>query len=63
MTNSEDNVSGKGAISVSEAGRKGGQSTSRTHGPEFYRQIGQKGGRRVSELIRKARNAEELVNS
>ena len=35
----------KGRLTVREAGRKGGQSTSRRYGPEFYETIGRKGGR------------------
>ncbi len=31
-------------MSVSEAGRKGGQKTAQTHGREFYQSIGRKGG-------------------
>jgi len=34
----------KGAMSVSEAGRKGGLSTRERYGPEFYEEIGKKGG-------------------
>jgi general stress protein YciG len=36
----------KGAMTVQEAGRKGGQATKRTHGSEFYSRIGKKGGQR-----------------
>ena len=28
----------------SKAGRKGGQTTARTHGADFYKKIGRKGG-------------------
>ncbi|RJQ31259.1 MAG: hypothetical protein C4562_06345 [Actinobacteria bacterium] len=35
----------KGGMSVSEAGRKGGKSTSSKYGPSFYEKIGQKGGK------------------
>ncbi|WP_106476130.1 con-10 family general stress protein [Phytohalomonas tamaricis] len=31
-------------MSVSEAGKKGGEATSETHGKEFYEDIGHKGG-------------------
>ena len=34
----------KGAITVREAGRRGGNTTKRRHGPEFYHKIGKKGG-------------------
>ncbi len=42
---------GKGSMTVADAGRKGGQRTSETHGREFYKEIGHKGGQRVRELI------------
>jgi hypothetical protein len=41
----------KGKMTVSEAGRKGGKTTSRKYGREFYEEIGHKGGQRVKELI------------
>jgi len=48
-----NNNGGKGNITVSEAGKKGGTRTSQTHGHEFYSEIGhkggQKGGRATSE--------------
>jgi len=31
-------------LTVREAGRKGGETTSRTHGHGFYEEIGRKGG-------------------
>lgn len=31
-------------MTVEEAGRIGGEKTSATHGPEFYSEIGSKGG-------------------
>lgn len=34
----------KGQITVQEAGRRGGQKTAKTHGREFYKGIGKKGG-------------------
>jgi general stress protein YciG len=36
----------KGRMTVEEAGRKGGESTSATHGSEFYRDIGRRGGKK-----------------
>lgn len=45
----------KGAMTVQEAGRKGGLSTSKKYGPEFYEEIGQKGGRKVRDLINKGK--------
>ena len=49
----------KGAMTVAEAGRKGGATTAQRHGPEFYEQIGKKGGRTTaarhgSDLDRKS---------
>jgi general stress protein YciG len=59
-TKQTKNASG---VSVSEAGRRGGEATRRTHGHEFYEQIGhlggQKGGSRVRELITKGKQAEQ----
>ena len=57
----------KGGMSVKEAGHRGGEKTARTHGHEFYEEIGHKGGekggpkggQRVKELIEKGREAEE----
>ncbi|MFA7253606.1 MAG: KGG domain-containing protein [Patescibacteria group bacterium] len=34
----------EGDMTVREAGRKGGQRTSQTHGREFYEEIGHMGG-------------------
>ncbi len=34
----------KGKMTVEEAGRLGGERTAETHGPEFYIEIGSKGG-------------------
>jgi uncharacterized protein len=34
----------KGAMTVQEAGRKGGNTVKEKYGPEFYSKIGQKGG-------------------
>jgi general stress protein YciG len=54
-------------VSVSEAGRRGGEATRRTHGHEFYEQIGhlggQKGGQRVRELINRGKQAEHNRSS
>ena len=46
------------SMSVNEAGRRGGEATSQSHGREFYEQIGHKGGQRVRELINEGRQAE-----
>ncbi len=55
----EKGKDGKGSMTVAEAGRKGGQKTSETHGREFYEEIGQKGGKRVRELIEAGKKAEQ----
>jgi general stress protein YciG len=34
----------KGRMTVEEAGRKGGESTSASHDRDFYSEIGRKGG-------------------
>ena len=60
-TRNNDNASA-GGMSVREAGRRGGEATSASHGHEFYEDIGQKGGekggQRVSELVEKGKQAE-----
>ena len=45
----------KGKMTVGEAGRMGGEKTSATHGPEFYSEIGSKGGQRVRRLIQEGK--------
>lgn len=52
------NKNNEGNMSVNEAGRRGGEATSQTHGREFYEEIGQKGGQRVRELINEGKEAE-----
>ena len=53
----------KGGMTVREAGHKGGEETAKTHGREFYEEIGhkggEKGGQRVKELIEKGKEAEK----
>lgn len=48
----------KGGMTVSEAGRMGGERTAETHGREFYEEIGHKGGQRVKELIEEGKRHE-----
>jgi uncharacterized protein len=48
-----------GAMTVREAGRKGGEVTARRHGPQFYEQIGRKGGQKVKELIEQGKRAQQ----
>jgi general stress protein YciG len=61
--NKSTNNQEHGEISVNEAGRRGGEATSATHGREFYEDIGhmggQKGGQRVKELIEEGKEAED----
>ncbi|MFA6423322.1 MAG: Em GEA1 (EM1) [Patescibacteria group bacterium] len=55
-------MNNKGKMSVKEAGKRGGMATSRRHGPEFYHQIGTKGGETVRRLIQKGKNREKSEN-
>jgi len=48
----------RGGITVSEAGRRGGERTAQTHSHKFYEEIGQKGGRKVRELVEEGKKAE-----
>jgi len=50
----------KGTMSVQEAGRRGGQRTSQTHGRDFYEEIGRKGGQKVRELIEEGKKSKGL---
>jgi hypothetical protein len=47
----------KGAMTVSEAGKKGGETTSNRYGHEFYEEIGHKGGQKVKKLIEEGKKA------
>ncbi|HEY2003910.1 MAG TPA: Em GEA1 (EM1) [Candidatus Saccharimonadia bacterium] len=58
MATSKRNQNQEGTMSVNEAGRRGGEATSQSHGREFYEEIGQKGGQRVRELIEEGKEAE-----
>jgi len=49
----------KGNMTVAEAGRKGGLKTAETHGPEFYSEIGSKGGQKVRKLVNEGKEHEE----
>jgi general stress protein YciG len=40
------------SITVREAGRRGGQTTLKNQGNDFFRRIGKKGGKRTAELYR-----------
>ena len=48
----------KGGMTVQEAGRKGGETVLQQRGPEFFSEIGKKGGQRVRELIEMAKAME-----
>lgn len=48
----------KGKMTVEEAGRRGGEKTAKTHGPEFYSEIGHKGGQKVKRLIEEGKQYE-----
>lgn len=48
-----------GGMTVREAGRKGGEVTARRHGPQFYEEIGRKGGQKVKELIEQGKRAQQ----
>ncbi len=51
----------KGKMTVTEAGRKGGKkggaTTRKKYGREFYQKIGRAGGKRVRELIEAGKKA------
>ena len=49
-TNNARVLAHKEQISVSEAGRRGGNATLRNQGPDFFRNIGRKGGKRTARL-------------
>lgn len=49
----------KGSMSVREAGQKGGRSVADKYDREHFSEIGQKGGERVSELVRKGKQSED----
>ncbi len=63
----EKSKEGKGEMTVSEAGRLGGEKTAETHGREFYEEIGQKGGekggQRVKTLIEEGKEHEKEQKS
>jgi len=48
----------KPTMTVREAGRKGGMVTAQRHGPQFYEEIGKKGGQKVRELIELGRRSD-----
>ncbi len=56
-TNARPASRGRGNFGNSEqhaaAGRKGGRSTAKTHGPSFYSEIGSRGGRKSTGSFQK----------
>jgi general stress protein YciG len=54
----KESMASKGAMTVREAGRKGGEVTAERHGPQFYEEIGRKGGQKVKRLIEQGKRAE-----
>lgn len=48
----------KGKMTVKEAGHKGGEETAKTHGKEFYHEIGEKGGHKGGEETAKTHGHE-----
>ena len=52
-------MNGKGGMTVSEAGRKGGERVRDERGVGFYQEIGRKGGQRVRDLIAAGKKTEE----
>ncbi len=45
-------------MTVSEAGRRGGEVTAKRRGPRFYEEIGRKGGQKVKQLIEDGKRAQ-----
>ena len=52
-------VNKSGGMTVREAGRKGGEITAQRHGPQFYEEIGRKGGQKVKQLIEQGKRAQQ----
>ena len=49
MANQNNRNNNDEKMSLEEAGRKGGEATSKNHDQEFYEEIGRKGGEATSE--------------
>ncbi len=46
-------------MTVQQAGKKGGKTTSQRYGPEFYEAIGKKGGQKVHDLVEKGKRGSD----
>jgi uncharacterized protein len=46
-------------MTVQEAGRKGGETVREKYGPEFYSEIGQKGGQKVQAEAKRYRELKQ----
>lgn len=46
-----------GKMTVADAGRMGGETTSSRYGHEFYEEIGHKGGQKTKRLIEEGKKA------
>lgn len=55
-------MSEKGEMSCREAGRKGGMRTKERQAPEFFRENGKKGARRIRELIEQGKREERQAD-
>ena len=47
-------------MTVQEAGKKGGDAVKEKYGPEFYSQIGQKGGEKIQAEAKRFKQLKEL---
>ena len=47
----------KKPMTTVEAGRKGGNTTLKRHGKDFFSKIGKKGGSQVSKLVKKGKKS------
>ena len=48
----------QGGMSVRQAGKKGGDTTSERYGRGHYQEIGQKGGQKVKRLVKEGEQSE-----
>lgn len=58
QTKQKSGTSKAGGMTVREAGRKGGEVTAQRHGPQFYEEIGRKGGQKVKQLIEQGKRSQ-----